>query len=81
VGEVVPQVLEGKVLDHFPVVFGGLSLECPEPAVDPFFGQPLAALRRKHVSTRWVASGLQVGIQRLAGLIQQIDITPLASLM
>src|SRR5258708_5606766 len=41
--------MEGEILDRFPLILRSLSLEHAEPIVDPFFRQPLAALRRKHV--------------------------------
>ena len=44
VGEVVPQVIESEVSNHFPLVVDGLGFERAEPVVDPLFGQALAAL-------------------------------------
>src|SRR5260370_38325753 len=80
-GEVMPQVMEGEILDQFPLALGGLSLERAEPIVDPFFRQTLAALRHKYIGPFCVASGLQVLIERLAGFVHQIDITPLPPLI
>src|SRR5260370_30101113 len=80
-GEVMPQVMEGEILDQFPLALGGLSLERAEPIVDPFFRQTLAALRHKYIGPFCVASGLQVLIERLACFVHQIDITPLAPLI
>src|SRR5260370_42275143 len=77
-GEVMPQVMEGEILDQFPLALGGLSLERAEPIVDPFFRQTLAALRHKYIGPFCVASGLQVLIKRLAGFVHHIEITPLA---
>src|SRR5947209_8070049 len=73
--------MEGEILNHFPLVLRGLSLELAEPIVDRFFRQTLAALRDKHIGSFCVASGLQILIERLAGFVQQIDITPLAPLI
>src|SRR5438270_2114844 len=81
VGKVVPQVIEGEILDRFPLVPGTLHLERAEPVVDPFFRQTLAALRGKHEGPCCVASGLQVRIERLASLVQQIYLTLLAPIM
>src|SRR5260370_35913872 len=80
VGEVIAQVMEGEILDHFPLMLRGLSLEHAEPIVDRFFRQTLAALRRKHIGACCIASGLQVLIEGPAGLVQQVDITALAPL-
>jgi hypothetical protein len=77
-GEVVAQVIEGEILDHCPLLPAALRLERAEPIVDAFFGQALTALGGKHIGSLAVTAGLQVGIERLAGLVQQIDIPPLA---
>src|SRR2546425_4316790 len=77
----MPQIMEGEILDRFPLVLRGLSLERAEPIVDPFFRQTLTALRHKYIDTFCVTSGLQVLIKWLAGFVHQIDITPLASLI
>ena len=77
----MPQVIEGEIGDHFPLVPGALRLECAEPIVDAFFGQALTALGGKHIGPLGVTPGLQVGIEGLAGLVQQIDIPPLAPIM
>jgi hypothetical protein len=44
----LPQVVEGEILNHSPLVLGGLSLERAEPRVDALFRQTLVALREKH---------------------------------
>jgi hypothetical protein len=44
VGEVVPQVMEGEIVNQFPLALGGTNLERPEPVVDPFLGQALTTL-------------------------------------
>src|SRR5258708_23286237 len=77
----MPQVMEGEILDQFPLALGGLSLERAEPIVDPFFRQTLAALRHKYIGPFCVASGFQVLIERLAGFVHPIDITPLSPLI
>lgn len=43
-GEVMPQVMEGEIVNQFPLVLGGTSLERPELVMDPFLGQALTAL-------------------------------------
>ena len=75
------QVIEGEILDHCPLVPAALRLERAEPIIDAFFGQALTALGGKHIGPLGVTPGLQVGIERLAGLVQQIDIPPLAPIM
>jgi hypothetical protein len=68
--EVMPQVMEGDILDHFLLDLCGPSLELAEPVVDGFFRQPLAALREKHIGPLCVTSSLLVHVERLAGLFQ-----------
>src|SRR2546421_8145494 len=80
-GEVVPQVIESDLRNHSPLARCGLGLERAEPVVDALFGQALAALREKHIGARGVNSGLQVVIERLAGLLQQIDLPRFAPLI
>ena len=61
-GKVVPQVMEGDILDHFRLVFRTLSFKRAEPIVDPFLRQSLPALRREHIGSCCVAGRLQICI-------------------
>ena len=73
--------MEGEILDDCPLVPTALRFERAEPVVDAFFSQALTALGGKHIGPPGVTPGLQVGIKRLAGLVHQIDIAPLAPIM
>lgn len=52
----MPQIMEGEIMNVFPLLLRGASLEGAEPVVNAFFRQPLAALRREDVDAFRIAS-------------------------
>lgn len=47
--EVMSQVMEGEIVNEFPLILGAICLQRPEPVMNPFLGQALAPLRGKEV--------------------------------
>ena len=50
-GEVMPEVMEGEIVNQFPLALVGMGLECPEPVVNPVLTQSLATLRREDIGS------------------------------
>src|SRR5258706_9010524 len=69
--------MKGEILDHHPLVTSGLRPERAEPVVDALFRQTSFALGEKDIGPCCITCGLQVVVERLAGLVQQVDITRL----
>src|SRR6266699_186612 len=79
--EVVSYIVEGEFVNQFPLALCGTGLERPEPVMNPFLGQSIAALRRKDVGSISITTRLEILIERLASVIHQIDFAPLAALV
>ena len=62
----MPQVMEGEIVNQFPLALGGTSLERPEPVMNPLFRQALAALRRKDVGPISISTRFEILVERLA---------------
>jgi len=77
--EVVPQVMEGQIMDICPLVFRRLRFEHAEPVVNAFFSQAIATLRCKDICSIGFATSPKILIQRLACFVDEIDIAPLAA--
>src|SRR5260370_42521654 len=68
-------------MNQLPLALGGTSLKCPEPVVNPFLAQALAALREKDVVPIGISTRLEILIEWLSGLVHQVDVAPLATLV
>src|SRR6266849_4054866 len=73
--------MEGEIMNQFPLALCGTSLERPEPVVDPFLSQALAALRCKDVGSVGISTRLKVLVERFSSLVHQINIAPLSALV
>ncbi len=79
--EVVPEVMEGEIMDICPLVFRRPRFQHAEPVVNPFFSQAIAALRWKDVGSVGISTRLKVLVERFSSLVHQINIAPLSALV
>src|SRR5205085_7353935 len=80
--EVMAQIMEGGGGDERPLGRGGLGLEGAEPVVDAGLAQALLPLGGEDIGALGVTSAvLGVGGQRLAHLIEQVNVAGLAALV
>jgi hypothetical protein len=82
VGEVMTQVVEGNIANQLPLLSGRLRFNATEPVMNPSFGQPLVTLGGEDIRTFRIApSVLKVVAQGVTCLVEQVDLTKLASLV
>src|SRR6266849_5849811 len=77
--KVVPQVMEGEIMDICPLVFRRLCFKSAEPIVNAFFSQACTTLRCKDVCSISITTRLEILIKRLARFVHKINITPLSA--
>src|SRR5260370_26745880 len=75
--EVVPEVMEGEIMDICPLVFRRPRFHHAEPVVNPFFSQAIAALRCKEVCAISISTFPEILQERLTRFVDQINIAPL----
>lgn len=67
-GEVIPQVMEGEIVNPFPLVIGITGFERLEPVRNPFLGKALATLRWKDIGPICISTRLEILVERLMSL-------------
>jgi hypothetical protein len=77
--EVVPEVMEGEIMDVYPLVFCRPRFQRTEPLVNALFSQAIAPLRGKDVGSISFTTCSQIFIERFARFIHQISIAPLSA--
>src|SRR5258708_40352393 len=78
-GEVVAQIMKGKVSNLFPLVFVCPQFECTKPMMNARFRELLISLRGKEVGTLRITSAmLKIREEGSPSLIEQINITEFA---
>src|SRR5260370_33795401 len=77
--EVVPEVMEGEIMDICPLVFRRPRFQHAEPVVNPFFSQAIAALRCKDVCSISISTCPEILVERLTRSVDNINIAPLST--
>src|SRR5260370_29942919 len=77
--EVVPEVMEGEIMDICPLVFRRPRFQHAEPVVNPFFSQEIAALRCKDVCSISISTCPEILVERLTRFVDKINIAPLST--